>query len=375
MQNQEKSDLLKFNTQLIQYPSVTPNESGSLDFIEAHLVELGFSTKRYNRNQTSNLFAYRSKHSRLLFCGHVDVVPPGPVESWTHPPFSGHISDNRIYGRGAVDMKSSISAFVCALSRISPYEPSTAILLTSDEEGEAKDGVQFAIERIHAEGYLFDQALVGEPTSVDKLGDTIKIGRRGSLTGILYLHGKPGHVAYHHLAQNPIPAACKIITSCSEKAWDQASEYFPQTSCVCTTLSSKSLAGNMTPSDCHIQINFRYAPGLTAENIQESTEHIIQKNWDAPYTLSWHISAQPFLSTVGSLYDSMVKAIYTITHNKATLSTSGGTSDARFLHAYINEIVELGPLNATAHQVDEHIPIEDLVSLSEIYETLLRHLR
>ncbi|MEC8063911.1 MAG: succinyl-diaminopimelate desuccinylase [Pseudomonadota bacterium] len=374
LDEQEQSELTKLNQSLLRCQSITPEDGGTFRIISDFCTKLNMQMQRYDHKDTKNFFAYTSDQPSILFCGHVDVVPPGDLEKWSFPPFSALIKDGTLYGRGCVDMKSSIAAFLAALKRMYTQKklPKVAILLTSDEEGPAKYGVRYAIEQLHQDGFRFPSALVGEPTSTHTLGDTLKIGRRGSLTAMVQLNGQQGHVAYPKAAKNPIPAACKIIANCSEQKWDEESSLFPETSCICTSLHSQSPAGNMSPSDCSWQMNFRFPPHTSVQFLQEQTQKRIEQFWNNPYTISWRVNAEPFASKKGPFSAKCTQAIQDILHISPALSTSGGTSDARFLHHYIEEIIEFGPLNKTAHKTNECITISELNGLSVIYERILQ---
>jgi succinyl-diaminopimelate desuccinylase len=375
----EEAALIHLTQSLLRCQSTTPNEAGTLAIITDFCEQLGMTTRRYDYHHTSNLFATIGPSSpNLLFCGHVDVVPPGDLNRWTYPPFSAHIDNNQLlFGRGAVDMKSSIAAFLFALKKISPQNLHTGIslLITSDEEGSAEYGTTMALRALHQDGHTFDYALVGEPTSEQTVGDTIKIGRRGSLSATVTLHGQQGHVAYPDQAINPIPAACRIVDALSKMQIDPTPpQPFPASHCSFTGINSTSPAGNVSPGDCTWSLNFRYSPALDARSIQATVEDCIRLHWPHAYTGAWHNSAEPFLSHSGTFLEQCQQALQTCTGSSAAVTTSGGTSDARFVHQYVPEIVELGPLNSTAHKTDEHISLADLIQLHDIYSRILQGL-
>ena len=373
----DRTDLISLTQALLRCPSITPNEAGTLAIITEFCQQLGMTTKRYDFHDTSNLFATIGPSSpNLLFCGHVDVVPPGELDQWTYPPFSAHIgSDRLLFGRGAVDMTSSIAAFLVALKNLSLKKLHTGVslLITSDEEGSAAHGTVMALRALHQDGHSFDCALVGEPTSVQTLGDTIKIGRRGSLSSTVTLQGQQGHVAYPDQAVNPIPAACRIVDALNRMQLDPEPPHpFPPSHCSFTGITSTSPAGNVSPADCTWSMNFRYSPALDARSIQTKVEDCIRLYWPHEYTTAWHNSAEPFLSQSGSFLQQCQHTLQTCTGAPAAITTSGGTSDARFIHKYVSEIVELGPLHSTAHKTDEHISLADLSQLHDIYLNIIQ---
>lgn len=366
--------LLSLTQQLLRCPSVTPEHAGSLDIIADFCAAMGGHCRRIDRNDTGNLFVhFGNKSTQLLFCGHVDVVAPGDLNDWKYPPFSATIDGDYLYGRGAVDMKSSIAAFLKALYDL--YEQraqltSLALLITSDEEGCAVDGTQYALDVLKKEGYSFVYSLVGEPTSCTTLGDTIKIGRRGSLSATICVEGKQGHVAYSELARNPIHATNDILQALLAYPWSCDVPNFPATQCVCMHIDAHNTLLNVIPQRCSFSINFRYSPFYTAEKIQDLVAQILSQS---AYTTDvlWRHSAKPFYSPPGVFTDMCLTAIASSGIDNTAISTNGGTSDARFIRHYVKEVVELGPKNATAHQNNECINLNDLENLCSIYQAII----
>ncbi|MEC8977384.1 MAG: succinyl-diaminopimelate desuccinylase [Pseudomonadota bacterium] len=363
--------LLELTQTLIKCPSITPDEAGCFDVITRFFAKMDATILRLDKEATSNLFIYfgTSKNHKLLFNGHVDVVPPGNHDLWTHPPFVAAIADGKLFGRGAVDMKSSISAYLSAIRLLAEQGndlDGLALLITSDEEGSAVNGTQHALKKLHHLGHRFSYGLIGEPTSTKTLGDIIKIGRRGSLSASVTLKGKQGHVAYPHLAINPIPIAANIIYALSTHEWDQACSHFPATHCCCTDIATNNDTRNVIPASCTFHINFRYSPKLDTSMIEKKTVALI-KRYGSDFTIKWHHSAKPFICQPAVFVELVQSAIVDTTGMHAKCETSGGTSDARFVQAYVKEIAELGPLNATAHHTDEHISLSDLELLCQVY--------
>ncbi len=365
------SELISFTQKLLRCNSVTPKHAGSLDLIQSFCTDLSAHCIRIDRNETANLFVYfgSTKHIPLLFCGHVDVVPAGDDSDWIYPPFSATIADACIYGRGAVDMKSSIAAFLLSLRALHEQGKDLgqiALLITSDEEGSGKDGTKYALNKLHQDGFRFKYGLVGEPTSTNTIGDTIKIGRRGSLSATIAVTGKQGHVAYAHLAKNPVHIANNLLQKILSHPWACNVPHFPATQCVCMQISADNIALNVIPQRCWFSVNFRYSPSYTHQQLQNIINDLL-----APYTkyidINWQHSAEPFYSPPAQFAATCINAIQTYNPSTVNISTDGGTSDARFVVNYTDEIVELGPRNHCAHQNNEYISIEDLESLYHIY--------
>jgi succinyl-diaminopimelate desuccinylase len=357
---------------LIARRSVTPDDAGCVDLIAARLDAAGFACERIDRGGVANLWA-RHGTARPLVClaGHVDVVPSGPVEAWTSDPFEPAERGGGLYGRGAADMKGAVAAMVTALERIAADRPdhagSLAILLTSDEEGAADDGTKAVVDVLRARGETIDACLIGEPTSVARLGDTIKHGRRGSLNGVLTLRGVQGHVAYPDRARNPIHAALPALTELVAAVWDRGDDQFPPTAFQISNVHAGTGATNVIPGSMTIQFNIRFTPASTAENLQHRVRHVLDRH-GLEYDLAWTLSGEPFVTGRGPLIDTLRAVIHDVTGLTPALSTSGGTSDGRFLAAIARETVEFGPLGDSIHKVNERIALADLAPLSVIYE-------
>lgn len=364
--------------QLIACPSVTPQEAGSLALVAERLRRLDFVIERLDRNGVSNLWARRGRSAPLVcFAGHVDVVPSGPAELWRSPPFTPTQRDGFLYGRGAADMKSGVAAFVTAIEAFVAARPdhlgSIALLLTSDEEGDAVDGTVAVVDSLRQRGETMDYCIVGEPTSVDRLGDTVKNGRRGSLSGKLTVKGLQGHIAYPHLARNPIHLVAPAIAELAATEWDHGNEHFPPTTWQISNIHGGTGAGNVIPGHVEILFNFRFATASTPESLQTQFATILDRH-GLDYEIAWTLSASPFLTGTGALVDAVRQAIRMETGIDTELSTSGGTSDGRFLATHCPQVVELGPVNATVHKIDECIEIAALPRLSSIYRNILERL-
>ncbi len=373
---------------LIRRPSVTPLDAGCQDLLSARLAALGFRIEHLRFGDVDNCWArFGEREPLFAFAGHTDVVPPGPPEQWQSPPFAAEIRDGWLYGRGAADMKSSLAAMITACERFLAACPqprgSIALLLTSDEEGPAVDGTVKVVDLLEARGEKIRWCLVGEPTSSSQLGDTLKTGRRGSLNGQLRLRGTQGHVAYPHLAQNPIHALGPILTALTDEVWDQGDDFFPPTSFQVSNVRSGTGAVNVIPGDLELWFNFRFSPALTVEQIQERTRLIVETgllNEEIKtgqvfqYALEWNLSGPPFFTAPGELVAAATAAVQAATGLTPELSTSGGTSDGRFIAPTGAQVIELGPSNATIHKIDERIAIADLERLSHIYQDILTRL-
>jgi len=370
---------------LLRRPSITPNDAGCQELLIARLEALNFQVERLCFGAVDNFWARFGEQEPLFaFAGHTDVVPPGPVEQWQSPPFAPEIRDGFLYGRGAADMKGSLAAMITACERFLAAHPhprgSIAFLITSDEEGVAVKGTVKVMERLEARGEKIRWCLVGEPSCSTQLGDTLKNGRRGSLNGRLVLRGIQGHVAYPHRAQNPIHAIGAILTTLTDEIWDQGHEYFPPTSFQISNLRSGTGADNVIPGDLEMLFNFRFSPAVTVEQLQERTRLIVETallNEEVKtgqvfqYELDWRLSGPPFFTPPGDLVAAIVAAIRAETGLEPELSTSGGTSDGRFIAPTGARVIELGPINATIHQINERVATADLERLSRIYEDIL----
>jgi succinyl-diaminopimelate desuccinylase len=373
--------------QLIALPSVTPEDGGCLDLIEARLKPLGFECHRLVWGppgaEVNNLWAIKSGHSVqapvLAFAGHTDVVPTGPLEKWASDPFVPTHREGFLFGRGAADMKTSLAAMVVAIEDFVAAHPahagSVAVLFTSDEEGPSVDGTVKVVDWLQAHGQRLDYCIVGEPTSVQRLGDMVKNGRRGSMSGRLTVRGVQGHIAYPHLAKNPIHLAAPALAELAGIEWDAGNTYFPPTSWQMSNIHAGTGAGNVIPGELVVDFNFRFSTENTPESLQARVVEVLQGH-GLTFDLSWTVSGLPFLTPVGELSQALTGAIEAETGVRAELSTTGGTSDGRFIARICPQVVEFGPVNATIHQIDECVSVDDIAPLSGIYrrtlETLLR---
>lgn len=376
------SATLELTKDLISRRSVTPDDFGCQQLLAKRLSKIGFTIEHLRfgdeGNWTDNIWARRGSQSPVLaFAGHTDVVPTGPEEDWTSAPFEPVIRDGLLYGRGTADMKGSIAAFVTACERFitehTDHKGSIAFLLTSDEEGPATSGTVKVIETLEARGEKIDWCIVGEPSSTKKVGDTVKNGRRGSLNGQLTIHGKQGHIAYPHLAENPIHLLSPALTELCEIEWDLGNEDFPPTSFQVSNINSGTGVTNVIAGTAQVIFNFRYSTEVTHEQLQQRVKSILD-NHKLNYDLKWQLSGKPFRTASGSLVDAVKSAIKSTTGYETELSTSGGTSDGRFIAPTGAQVIELGPLNATIHQIDECVSVDDLELLSAIYQNLLARL-
>jgi succinyl-diaminopimelate desuccinylase len=364
--------------ELIARPSVTPQDSGCLELIAARLAPLGFVCERIDGGGVSNLWARRGTQSPLVvFAGHTDVVPTGPLTEWHSDPFVPTERDGFLYGRGAADMKSSLAAFVTAIEAFVSAHPdhagSIALLLTSDEEGDATHGTTLVVETLRARGETLDFCIVGEPTSVDTLGDTIKNGRRGSLSGKLTVKGVQGHIAYPHLAKNPIHLAAPALAELASVTWDEGNEYFPPTSWQMSNIKAGTGATNVIPGSLEVLFNFRFATVHTADDLKAKVHAILDRH-GLDYDLAWTLGGKPFLTPRGSLVTALSGAIRDTVGLETELSTTGGTSDGRFIADICPQVVEFGPVNATIHKLNECIAVDAIEPLSAIYRRTLENL-
>ena len=369
---QETLDLAR---RLIACRSITPDDGGSLDMLAARLTTAGFSCERIDRGPVRNLWARRGSAAPLVcLAGHVDVVPPGPVDRWTSDPFSPTEREGRLFGRGAADMKTAVAALVTAAERFVAREPhhrgSVALLFTSDEEGAGIDGTAAVVRELQSREERIDACIVGEPTSVERLGDTIKNGRRGSLNGVLRVNGIQCHIAYPERGRNPIGAALPALTELTATEWDRGNEYFSPTSFQISDIHAGTGANNIIPGSLDVMFNFRFSTESTADQLKGRVEALLGAH-QLDYELHWSLSGAPFLSPRGGLVDVVSAAVMHVTGVTPALSTSGGTSDGRFLAAVSREVVEFGPLSASIHGIDEHVRIADIGPLSEVYERTL----
>lgn len=356
--------------------SITPEDAGCLDFIAHILTPLGFTCERLDSRGVSNLWARIGTQRPLVcFAGHTDVVPPGDRAQWHSDPFTPTVREGQLIGRGAADMKSSIAAFIVAVERFisTQSDGSIALLLTSDEEGEATDGTVRVVEALQARNEAIDFCIVGEPTCATRLGDTLKNGRRGSLSGKLTVFGLQGHVAYPDRVKNPIHLIAPAIAELSATRWDEGNDYFPPTSFQISNLHSGTGASNVVPGTLEMLFNLRFSTASTAEGLRSRIESLLDRH-QLDYTLDWTLGGKPFLTPSGQLVTAISEAIETLTGLVPALSTSGGTSDGRFIADICPEVVEFGPLNATIHQVNESVALADLEPLARIYEETLKRL-
>ena len=372
------SDTLELTKDLISRPSVTPEDEGCQALIAERLSKIGFKIEHMRFGETDNLWARRGTSGPLFtFAGHTDVVPTGPEENWKFPPFEPTIEDGMLYGRGTADMKGSVACMVTACERFIAEHPdhsgSIAFLITSDEEGPAHDGTVKVIETLEARNEKIDWCLVGEPSSTNKVCDVIKNGRRGSIGCTLKVKGKQGHVAYPHLAKNPIHEFAPVLKILTETEWDQGNEFFPPTSFQVSNIHSGTGATNVIPGECEVVFNFRFSTAITDSEIRERVETLLNEH-GVQYEIDWALSGQAFLTERGELVNAAQKAIKDICGFETELSTAGGTSDGRFIAPTGAQVVEIGPLNATIHQVDECVAVKDLDIVSNVYEKMLFNL-
>ena len=380
------SAALDLTEALIACKSVTPADGGCQELIAQRLQAIGFHTESIVSGpddfRVSNLWAIKKgqladQGKVFVFAGHTDVVPTGPLEKWTNDPFTPTIREGRLYGRGAADMKTSLASFVVATEEFVTAHPkhsgSIAFLITSDEEGAGHDGTVILCERLKQDKQNLDYCIVGEPTSVNKLGDMIKNGRRGSLSGKLIVKGVQAHIAYPHLGKNPIHLAAGAIQKLSDMEWDKGNQFFQPTSFQISNIHAGTGANNVIPGELKIDFNFRFSTESTPEQLQEKVEKILQSE-NLDYEIDWHVGANPFLTGDGALANALRTAIQEEVHLETELSTTGGTSDARFISKICKEVVEFGPINATSHKIDECVNIDDVEPLKNIYRLTLEQL-
>lgn len=372
------SATLDYTFELIRRASVTPDDKGCQQWLADKLAALGFSNEHLRFGEVDNLWSRRGTTGPLLvFAGHTDVVPTGDLNQWSSHPFQPEIRDGMLYGRGAADMKGSIAAFLAAVEDFVKEHPnhrgSIGWLITSDEEGPAVNGTVKVVEHLQARNEQIDYCIVGEPSSTNRMGDTIKNGRRGSLGATLRVKGVQGHVAYPHLADNPVHRVSPALAELAAEHWDNGNEFFPATSFQISNINAGTGATNVIPGDCTVLFNFRFSTELTADILKQRTEAILQK-YNLRYDLEWNLSGQPFLTERGALVEATVDAIRSITGLSTHLSTAGGTSDGRFIAPTGAQVVELGPINATIHKIDEHTPVAELDQLKAVYQQILVNL-
>jgi succinyl-diaminopimelate desuccinylase len=366
------ADTLDLAKRLIACRSITPDDGGSLDMIAARLTKAGFACERIDRGPVKNLWARRGSAAPLVcLAGHIDVVPPGPVERWTSDPFAPTERDGHLFGRGAADMKTSVAAIVTAAERVVADRPqhagSLALLFTSDEEGAGIDGTAAVVRELQSRQERIDACVIGEPTSVSQLGDTIKNGRRGSLNGILTVTGIQCHIAYPERGRNPIHMALPALAELAAIEWDRGNEYFSPTSFQISDLHAGTGANNIIPGTLEAMFNFRFSTESTPDQLKARVNQVLDAH-RVDYEVKWSLSGAPFLSPRGGLVDVMSAAVASVTGVRPALSTTGGTSDGRFLANVSREVVEFGPVSASIHGIDEHVRLADIAPLSAIYE-------
>lgn len=363
---------------LIRRPSVTPDDHGCQQLMAERLRRIGFKIEAMPFGDVENLWARRGDHGPLFaFAGHTDVVPTGPKEQWNCDPFAAEIREGYLYGRGAADMKGSLAAMVTACERFvaahADHRGSIAFLITSDEEGPSVNGTVKVIERLEQRGEKIDWCLVGEPTSTDAVGDVIKNGRRGSLNGRLLIRGQQGHVAYPHLADNPLHRFAPALAELCAQQWDAGNEFFPPTTFQISNIHGGTGAENVIPGELDIMFNFRFSTESDEQTLRRRVQEILDRH-GLDYQLTWRLSGNPFLTGRGELVNAMCSSIKDVTGIETELSTAGGTSDGRFIAPTGAQVVELGPVNATIHKLNECVRVEDLDRLSNIYEGILKRL-
>ena len=389
------SRTLQLTEQLISLPSVTPEDAGCLELLADALTPMGFTCERLDSGpadfRVQNLWAKRypaqnqsaqdaisSDRPVLVFAGHTDVVPPGPLKEWTSPPFVPMHRDGKLYGRGASDMKTSIAAFVVALEEFLQTTPEPAfdiaLLLTSDEEGPSIDGTKVVVEELRQRGERLDWCIVGEPTSVKQTGDMIKNGRRGTMSGKLTVNGVQGHIAYPQLARNPIHEALPALAELAATVWDRGNAFFPPTSWQISNIHGGTGASNVIPGHVVIDFNFRFCTESSSDSLQKRVHEVLDRH-GVEYSLVWTVGGQPFLTTPGTLVQAVQAAIKDETGLDTELSTTGGTSDGRFIAQICPQVIEMGPPNASIHKIDEHIAVADIEPLKNIYRKTLEQLQ
>ena len=373
-----KTDVLQLASELIARASVTPDDAGCQDLIADRLQRAGFACEHMRHGEVDNLWATHGTGAPVLvLLGHTDVVPPGPVEAWTSDPFAPEIRDGALYGRGAADMKSGVAAFVVALERFVATHPdhsgTVVLLLTSDEEGDAVDGVRRVAETLRARGQRIDWCITGEPSSKQTLGDLLRVGRRGTLSATLTVHGVQGHVAYPEKARNPIHQALPALTELTAKRWDDGYETFPPTSLQISNANAGTGANNVIPGTLRVLFNLRYNPHWDAARLETGCEAILRRH-DLEYDIHWHRGGEPFFTPEGPLRAAAREVLAMFAGAAPEESTGGGTSDARFIAPLGAQCIEIGPVNASIHKVDEHVSVADLEALPDLYLALVKRL-
>lgn len=371
-------EVIELAAELIRRRSITPHDADCQRLIGERLNAAGFETEHLRFGEVDNLWARHGAGGPLVvLAGHTDVVPTGPEERWSEPPFSATVRDGMLWGRGAADMKGSVAAMVVGAARFVRNHPqhagSVALLITSDEEGPAVDGTRRVVETLTQRGERIDYCLVGEPSSVERFGDTVKIGRRGSLTGYVTVHGLQGHVAYPDRGRNPVHELATALAEMVRTRWDSGNAHFPPTSFQISNIHAGTGADNVIPGHCDVVFNFRYSTESTAEGLGHRVVELLDRH-ELDYEIQWRHGGQPFVTEPGTLTDALSAAIESVVGIRPTLATTGGTSDARFIAPSGAQVIELGPLNATIHQIDERVSTEDLDCMAVTSERLLEHL-
>jgi len=375
MANEPSEATIDLLCDLIRRRSVTPDDAGCQALLSERLTDLGFTCETMQFNDVTNLWARRGTTAPVLcFAGHTDVVPPGDEDQWSTDPFEPTFKDGFLYGRGSADMKSGLAAMVIAIEEFvgsyPDYEGSIALLITSDEEGRARDGTLKVVDALTAREEHIDWCVIGEPSSQSKLGDIVRIGRRGSLSGMLTVKGVQGHVAYPQLADNPIRSFAPVLAELHDIVWDDGNEFFPPTSFQVVDVRAGIGAPNVTPGELSARFNFRYSTEWTHESLQEKV-HAVFDAHDIDHELNWHLSGKPFLTEPGKLINAVSQAVTEHTGSTPELSTGGGTSDGRFISPAGVDVVELGPVNASIHKIDEHVKVEDVITLTSMYRRIM----
>ncbi|GKW15908.1 succinyl-diaminopimelate desuccinylase [Pectobacterium actinidiae] len=369
--------VIELAQQLIKRPSLSPHDEGCQALMIERLTAIGFTVEAMDFGDTQNFWAWRGTGKTLAFAGHTDVVPSGDESHWQHPPFEPIIRDGMLYGRGAADMKGSLAAMVIAAERFVAAHPNhqgrLAFLITSDEEASAVNGTVKVVEALMARNERLDYCLVGEPSSTHVVGDVVKNGRRGSITANLHVHGVQGHVAYPHLADNPVHRAAPAINELIATEWDQGNAFFPPTTMQIANIQAGTGSNNVIPGEMFVQFNFRFSTELTDVLIQQRVAELLDRH-QLNYTIDWKLSGQPFLTARGELVDAVVNAVKHYNEVTPELLTNGGTSDGRFIARMGAQVVELGPVNATIHKVDECVSAADLQLLSRMYQRIMEQL-
>lgn len=369
--------VIELAQQLIRRPSLSPDDAGCQALMIERLRAIGFTVEPMDFGDTQNFWAWRGHGETLAFAGHTDVVPAGDADRWINPPFEPTIRDGMLFGRGAADMKGSLAAMIVAVEEYVKTNPnhqgSIAFLITSDEEAAAKDGTVRVVETLMARGEKVDFCMVGEPSSAVKLGDTIKNGRRGSITANLYIQGIQGHVAYPHLADNPVHKALPMLDELVKFEWDQGNDFFPPTTLQIANIQAGTGSNNVIPGELYVQFNLRFSPEVSEQSIRRTVVELLEKH-QCQYRIEWNLSGLPFVTKQGEFIQAVSSAVRQHLGTSPKLDTGGGTSDGRFIAQMGTQVVELGPLNATIHKVDECVSCDDLYRLALVHRQLLQNL-